>query len=302
MNATRRPDRGVHKTLEYQPGDQRLPRYPVANRSQKVFVVIAGPNLGQRFEIQQTLTIGRHPNSDLALADAQVSSFHARVEDRGDSWTLVDLNSTNGTFVNGVRATEVALKAQDKVLLGETVLRFEERDHVEQQYDAALEQLINVDDLSGLFVRRKFDSELARLVEAAERSATPVGLLVMDLDGIKKINDAHGHLFGAYVIAEAGKLIGRTLGPRGIACRFGGDEYLAALPEHDLEAASGVGQEILAAIHQAPFVREGVVLKPGISIGVAAFPDSARDPTALFQRGDEALYRAKSAGKNTIRR
>jgi diguanylate cyclase (GGDEF)-like protein len=123
----------------------------------------------------------------------------------------------------------------------------------------------------------------------------------MDLDGIKKINDAHGHLFGAYVIAEAGKLIGRTLGQRGIACRFGGDEYLAALPEHDLDAALDVGKEILAAIHQAPFVREGIVLKPGISIGIAAFPSSAGDPLALFQRGDEALYRAKSAGKNTIR-
>jgi diguanylate cyclase (GGDEF)-like protein len=301
MNASRRPERGVHKTVEYQAGDQALQRHLVAPRSHKVLVAIAGPSLGQRFEVHQTLTIGRHPNSDIALSDGQISSFHARLEDRGDSWTLVDLNSTNGTFVNGTRCTEVALRAQDKVLLGETVLRFEVRDPLEQQYDAQVEQMMNIDDLSGLFVRRKFDAELARIVESAEGTGTSVGLLVMDLDGIKKINDAHGHLFGAYVIAEAGKLIGRTLGTRGIACRFGGDEYLAALPGLDLTATTDVGKEILAAIHQAPFVREGVVLKPGISIGVAAFPSSARDPISLFQRGDEALYRAKSAGKNTIR-
>lgn len=303
MDAANRPDGGVRKTVKYQASEQELERLasPSANASRAALVVIAGPSLGQRFEVDRTLIIGRHPGCDVPLSDGQVSSHHARIEDRGDSWTLLDLESTNGTFVNGARSQEVALKPQDKIRLGETVLRFEVRDPLEQEYDAVLEQMLNIDDLSGLFVRRRFDAELARLVESAEASASAVGLLVMDLDGIKKINDAHGHLFGAHVIAEAGKLIGRTLGERGIACRFGGDEYLAALPGHDLERTVAVGEEILRAIHSARFEREGVVLTPGISIGAAAFPTSARDPVTLFQRGDEALYRAKHAGKNTIR-
>jgi diguanylate cyclase (GGDEF)-like protein len=123
---------------------------------------------------------------------------------------------------------------------------------------------------------------------------------MMDLDGIKKINDSHGHLFGAYVIGESGHIIGRVLEGRGFASRFGGDEYVAALPGFDLPGARGVGEEILRAIGAHEFEREGVPLRPGISIGAAAFPESAADAQALFQRADEALYRAKRAGKNQV--
>ena len=122
----------------------------------------------------------------------------------------------------------------------------------------------------------------------------------MDLDGIKKINDTHGHLFGAYVIGESGHVIGRVLEGRGFASRFGGDEYVAALPGLDLDAAGAVGEEIRRAIAEHEFEREKIVLRPGISIGTASFPESADDAKSLFQRADEALYRAKRAGKNQV--
>jgi diguanylate cyclase (GGDEF)-like protein len=249
------------------------------------------------------VTIGRHPHCDLILSDPLISSFHARIEDRGDSWAFLDLGSTNGSFVNGEPASkEINLLPGDKVGLGDTVLRFESQDVHEQKYAEVLEQLLNQDDLSGLFVRRKFDNELARVVQAAATKQTPVGLLVMDLDGIKKINDTHGHLFGAYVIGESGKLIGEVVGRRGFASRFGGDEFLAALPDHGIEQAEAVAEEIRSAINQHHYERSGIVLKPGISCGVAAFPADASDPVSLFERGDEALYRAKAAGKNCVRR
>jgi diguanylate cyclase (GGDEF)-like protein len=125
---------------------------------------------------------------------------------------------------------------------------------------------------------------------------------MMDLDGIKSINDTHGHLFGAYVIGEAGRVIGRVLDQRGFASRFGGDEFIAALPSSALEAATLLGEEIRQAISAYPFQREGVALRPGISIGVASFPESANDGESLLQRADEALYRAKRAGKNRVSR
>ena len=117
------------------------------------------------------------------------------------------------SFVNGEPAQEVNLVASDKIGLGHTVVRFESQDHHEQRYAAVLENLLNRDDLSGLFVRRKFDAELARV--AAKNSA--VRLLVMDLDGVKPLNDTHGHLFGAYVIGESGQVIGQVVGNRGFA-------------------------------------------------------------------------------------
>jgi two-component system cell cycle response regulator len=222
------------------------------------------------------------------------------LEDRGDGWALVDLGSTNGTIVNGDRAVEFVLAPGDQIVFGNTVIRFEMRNELEQAYDDHVERLLTTDDLSGLYVRRKFDAELRRAIEAARATQTPLGLLVMDLDGIKAINDSYGHLFGAYVIGESGRVLHRVIDGSGFATRFGGDEYIAALPGVDLAGAAEVGQRILDAIAAHRFEREAVVLHPGISIGAAAFPESADEAQTLFQRADEALYRAKRAGKNRV--
>jgi two-component system, cell cycle response regulator len=265
-------------------------------------VVLRGPDIGKRGRIEGDGIVGRDPKAAFCLNDAGVSWHHARFEDRGDGWAVVDLGSTNGVRVNNVRREEAMIEAGDKLTMGHTVIRFEEQDPTEQQYDAMVERLLNVDELSGLYVRRRFDAELEQLLRAAAADRRPLGLLVMDLDGIKAINDGHGHLFGAYTIGEAGKVIGRVLGQGGIAARFGGDEFVAAVPGADLDGAAAAGERILGAIREHRFEHEGVVLQPGISIGVAAFPESARDPRGLFQRADEAMYRAKRAGKGRVSR
>lgn len=267
-----------------------------------VLVVISGNehDVGRRVLVEQTLLIGRDPQAALALNDALVSWHHARLEDRGDSWTLVDIGSTNGIVINGQPVPEAVLQPNDTVVLGGTVVRFELQDGLAQAYNQVVERLLNIDDLSGLYVRRKFDAELGGMLETARRGGSAVALLVMDLDGIKGINDTHGHLFGAYVIGQAGKLIGGVIGGRGVGCRFGGDEYLAAFSGLNVEAAAAVGEEIRRVIAEHPFEKDGIPLRPGISIGVAAFPESAADAASLFQRADEALYRAKQAGKNRV--
>lgn len=265
-----------------------------------VLVVISGQEVGTRRPVDGGLVIGRDPDIGLVLSDTLVSSRHALIEDRGDSWTLVDLGSTNGTTVNGEKGSEFPLKHGDKIVFGATVVRFEMQDRLERAYDEHVEKLLNVDELSGLMMRRKFDLDLKVALDAARASRKPLGLLMMDLDGIKAINDTHGHLFGAYVIGESGRVIGRVLEKRGFATRFGGDEFIGAMPGLALEAATAIGEEIRAAIGAFPFEREGVPLRPGISIGAAAFPESADDAEALLQRADEALYRAKRAGKDRV--
>lgn len=266
-----------------------------------VLVVISGNEMGARTPVDRSVVIGRDPACDLVLTDALVSSRHAMLEDRGDGWALMDLGSTNGTSVNGEKGKEFVLVRNDKIAFGHTVVRFEMQDELERAYDELVEKLLNVDDLSGLLLRRKFDADLKVAIEAARVQEEPLGLLMMDLDGIKKINDTHGHLFGAYVIGESGHVIGRVLAGRGFASRFGGDEYVAALPGLDLEGARAVGEEIRRAIAEHAFEREKISLRPGISIGAASFPESAEDAKSLFQRADEALYRAKRAGKNQVR-
>jgi diguanylate cyclase (GGDEF)-like protein len=273
----------------------------VKSATRPVLVVLSGSEVGKRKSVEGNILVGRDPAADLPLTEAGVSWQHARIEDRGDCWAVVDLGSTNGTSINGnILKDEHLLQPNDKLVFGTTVVRFEIQDAADQAYDELVTRLMNIDDLSGLLLRRKFDTELAVLIERARAETQPVGMLVMDLDGVKKINDTHGHLFGAYVIGEAGRVIGSVLGGRGIAARFGGDEYIAAILGANVEATRAIGEEMLAAVRAHAFVRENVTLTPGISIGVASFPENAEDHTTLFQRADEALYRAKQAGKGRV--
>ena len=287
---------GEHPNLR----DEVLQRIKAPHRP--VLVVLNGAEMGKRVVLERSVLIGRDPSCDLPLTDTMISWHHARVEDRGDSWTLFDLDSTNGTTVNGERAAEFNLEQNDRILFANTAVSFELQDALKEAYNENVERLLNIDDLSGLLVRRKFDSELQLAVEQARLDRSPLALLVMDMDGIKRINDTHGHLFGAYVIGEAGHRIGTIIKSRGIGCRFGGDEYLAALPGLDTGRALSVADEILQDINGHDFVREGIELRPGISIGVASFPEDASDAVSLIQRADDALYRAKQAGKNRVMR
>jgi diguanylate cyclase (GGDEF)-like protein len=274
----------------------------VRAKRRPALIVMSGQKVGERVQVIANVQIGRTPELELVLPDPGVSSRHAFIEDRGDAFVLIDLGSTNGTFVNGRRVTECAMSHGDKLLFGQTVVRFEVQDETDEAYTEAVAQRLHVDELTGLYQRSRFDTELELLVARARRERLPLTLLVMDLDGVKGINDTHGHLFGAYTISECGKLIGRLLQPPAIACRFGGDEYIAALPHCDLEAAVAHAERIRTSIASYSFVYDGIALRPGISIGVAELFGQVKTADALFRLADAALYKAKRAGKNRVER
>jgi two-component system cell cycle response regulator len=274
----------------------------IRDERRPVLVVLAGNEIGARRKLDRSIVAGRAPDADLHLSDAGVSWHHARFEDRGGAWAVVDLQSTNGVAVNGRKVSELVLRPNDRVALGRTVLKFEEQDAIDAAYDEQMERLVSIDDLSGLLLRRRFDRELALLVDVARQRRAPLGLLVMDLDGVKKINDTYGHVYGAHVIGEAGRRIGAVLRKPAIASRFGGDEFCAALPDCDADRSSLVAHAVLEAIGGAPFEKDGHVLRVGVSIGVATFPSDATEAEALFQRADEAMYRAKQGGKHRVSR
>lgn len=281
------------------PLEQELAK-SVRDHFKPVLVVMTGNHIGKRVTVNGNVLIGRDPDAELFLDDAGVSWHHAIIEDRGGSWVVVDQGSTNGTAVNTKRVTEQEVQDGDKVIVGRILVRFEVQDAADAAYEAYVEKLLTVDDLSGLYLRRRFDVELNTLLREAAMREEVVGLLVMDLDGIKAINDTYGHAFGAYTIGESGRVIGAIMGGRGIACRWGGDEYLAALPGLSRDEALAVAKEIVAAINQHLYELNDVVLHPGISIGCVAYPLHGRDAAELFEKADAALYKAKARGKNRV--
>lgn len=277
-------------------------------------LVVAGVDVGQRVRLEHSMEIGRDAEAGLPLRDENVSWRHARVEDRGNGdFVVFDLGSTNGTLVNGHPCGEQPLKAGDRIFLGKTIVEYVESDAIREGFNAELERLLSIDELSGLWVRRRFDAQLAKAVEAVLSGSSPVvTTIVMDMDGVKAINDTHGHDMGAFVIGTAGHVIGRVLGERGFATRFGGDEFAAALPGIDKDAAVRVAEELRVAVVETVYEKRGIRVQPGLSCGVAAFPGDVEVPDvarqdgvtraaeALFLAADQAMYRAKRGGKNRV--
>jgi diguanylate cyclase (GGDEF)-like protein len=270
-------------------------------------VVVAGADIGKRHPLPAGgLVIGRDPHAaGLVLVDPAVSARHCVVELVGGprgSFRVSDLGSRNGTFVNGEKVGERTLVEGDKIFVGETVLRFSLQDEIEEQFHDRIEVLMNVDALTGLLVKRAFDLELARAFEAAKRSGAPLALLMMDLDGLKSINDVRGHQMGSLCIAEVGAMIRQEIAKAGRACRYGGDEFIAFAEAQGVEGAEAIAERIRARVEGYEFVRDGVRVTTTISIGVAELHAGLATPDHLLQLADEALYRAKRAGRNRVSR
>jgi diguanylate cyclase (GGDEF)-like protein len=159
---------------------------------------------------------------------------------------------------------------------------------------------MHIDSLSGLYVRRWFDLEYPKEFERVRALGHPFSVLMMDMDGLKQINDEHGHTMGSYCISEAGKIIKKALEPGGVGSRFGGDEFVAYLPGGGIEEALDLAEAIRRAIETFEFRYNDIVVAPTISIGAAELVNGIVNSDELTRLADDALYRAKKAGRNTV--
>lgn len=279
-----------------------LPAESLATMRAFLSVIRSRADLGMHLFVDGPILLGRDPDCHVPLHDFGVSRRHAMISPEGSGhYILQDLGSTNGTRVNGKPIPGPhSLRDGEKIAIGDTVLRFALADAMDIDFHNEVATLVSTDPLTGLPAKRRFDQAFDFSLQAAKQANRSLALLMMDMDGVKQINDTHGHLFGAYVIGETGRLIARMLGTAGQACRFGGDEFSAFLPGHDLAAAMAVGERIRAALEQAGLEKEGIPLRPTMSIGVAIFPDAGDQLLHLVTNADQALYEAKHLGKNRV--
>ena len=163
------------------------------------------------------------------------------------------------------------------------------------------EALSVTDDLTQLFNSRFLNDSLRKETKRAIRSGWPLSLLFIDLDGFKKINDAHGHLLGSRALIEAAAVIRGSARETDIVARFGGDEFAILLPETGVEGAQSVARRLRDRIQRYVFLSErGPGNRITASIGLATLPDVADTAEGLLQAADAAMYRVKVTGKNGI--
>ncbi|MFN3167282.1 MAG: HDOD domain-containing protein [Phycisphaeraceae bacterium] len=166
------------------------------------------------------------------------------------------------------------------------------------------------DGLTGVPNRKRFDALIVQALSEATRNQSHVAVLFSDADKFKFVNDTYGHPCGDAVLVELAKRVTDTVGERGTVCRYGGEEFVVVLPGLDIHRAAEVGEEIRVAIDSKPFVLTGVPGAPdeplprSVSVGVAAWSPGYAQVTAeqLTQRADKAVYAAKEAGRNNVKR
>lgn len=160
------------------------------------------------------------------------------------------------------------------------------------------EQKAMHDSLTGLYNRLYFERQLPIYIEKAKDSNHKLGLLFIDLDEFKKINDTYGHDLGDYVLKFIAEDISSILGDKGMAARIGGDEFVIVMPHiADPYEVQDFSSKVLSAISRKRMY-EKVELFTGASIGVSIYPDDAENPNELLKYADEAMYKVKRSGKS----
>jgi diguanylate cyclase (GGDEF)-like protein len=157
------------------------------------------------------------------------------------------------------------------------------------------------DPLTGTFNRRYMEESLEREIFRAARQGITLGIIMIDLDHFKRFNDSYGHVAGDVLLRELGFLLRKHIRGSDIACRYGGEEFTLILPETSLEVVRKRAEELrLAAKRLKVWHVYRWLGSVTLSLGVAVFPDHGPSAKAVLQAADEALYRAKQAGRDRV--
>lgn len=262
---------------------------------------------------REQVTLGRALDADIRVNDQRASRLHARIncepnEQTGETrYRLSDLESTNGTILNGKPIESAFLEDGDKFEIGEQLIRFEMLDEIDREFQQRIHRLLVHDELTGLLTSKSFFSELRREAARAEAEDMPFCVLMMDIDYFKEVNDTYGHLVGSETLEDVGAVLKKSLRAGDVGARFGGEEFAAFLLDADYGQGMIAAERVRAAIekHEFPAVRRDGAepIKTHhitISIGVASYPEDGRDPLQLVEMADSALYRAKRNGRNQV--
>jgi diguanylate cyclase (GGDEF)-like protein len=199
-------------------------------------------------------------------------------------------NDPGGRLVNSVNHQNLSFLIDQSSLALENAARY-----------VSARNLVNIDELSGLFNYRYLDVAMEREVKRAERYSTNLSVIFLDIDQFKEINDTHGHLVGSKVLKEVGKLLKSSVREIDTVIRYGGDEYTILLVETGLEAAAGVAERIRRSIEKHRFLAsEGMNIRVTASLGYACYPEDTKSKIQLIELADQAMYRGKASGRNVV--
>lgn len=289
----------ITEQIELPPGEGPLS----VSRDRGVLVRVDGPANGQVHSLGAAeIIVGRGSGAHLRLTDEGVSRRHARLVHARGQYFLEDLDSSNGTFLEGRRIHRAPLMEGDLVQFGpKASFRFCMMDDKQERAMMRLYEETTIDALTRVhnrrFVDKRFDEELAY----ASRHHGDLSVVMLDVDYFKHINDRHGHSSGDEVLRRVAEVIADQLRTEDVLARYGGEEFLVLLRGIPLAGAAALAERVRLAVQNTQIKLGRIVLRVTISVGVASLGTCpSRLKEDLMAQVDERLYRAKHLGRNQV--
>jgi diguanylate cyclase (GGDEF)-like protein len=281
-----------------------LPR-PIVDatiRACLVHIYPAGPGLGARFPLGDVpLDVGRGAACDIRIDDGSVSRHHARIVPEADGYSVLDLGSTNGTFINDQPVVAHRLRDGDYLRIGNCICRFLAGGNVEADYYEEIYRLTIIDALTEVHNKRYLLEFLERELSRSARYRRPLALLLFDIDRFKTVNDELGHLGGDYTLRELASCVRTVVRKEDLFARYGGEEFVIGLVETTRDGAVILAERLRMLVEQHTFRYENHAYQVTVSLGVAATSgEEFLTPDELIRRADAKLYQAKREGRNRL--
>jgi diguanylate cyclase (GGDEF)-like protein len=249
--------------------------------------------------------IGRARDADLRFDDSGISRHHTRVtRTRREHYLLEDLQSKNGTILNGAELTRPeVLEVGDRVQIGPSlVLQFGASDEAEEQLAHRLFEASTRDPLTRSYNRRYLIERLEAELSYARRHESLLSVIVFDLDLFKQVNDHHGHAAGDRVLRAVSDHVLELIRKEDTFARYGGEEFAILVRGLTQEGVVRLAERVRTAIEALPILIDSGEIGVTISLGVASTTECAGElsQASLFALADKRLYLAKELGRNQV--
>ena len=267
-------------------------------------VIFIGNDNGRRHKlIRGVMTIGRSPQADINIEDGRISRNHCIIEWKGDTITIEDKGSTNGIYVDTRRVNRALLTPGVSVKLGHSIMKIEYKSEAEIRLEESLLHKASFDTPTGILNRQHFIRLAFMEMGYASRHKLPMGVIMMDIDNFKRVNDTYGHQRGDDVLIEFVKIIIENISTEDLFARYG-DEEFTILPRGEInkDILYARCERIRKAVGNYEFRSGDDCFRLTVSLGFHLKTVTGSDVETilsdLIRKADQALDLAKKRGKN----
>lgn len=271
-------------------------------------LMIEGGSSKARYRLDKDeVIIGRDLECAISVQDSKISRQHAKINTlpseiakASPKFVLTDLGSTNGTYVNGQRISQIELRHRDRINVGSFVFGFFLRDELVVSSSTAAADPTGWDELTGLLNRTSFERELGNQVQTARAGNRELGLIVFEINQFKKLRETYGYQVGYEVLREVGNLIRGACRKGDIGARFAGETFAIILPDTPMERALVQADRLRKAALAYVVPTDDTAIGISVSVGLAQLESTMASHRELIRGAERALHTARNTGRNEV--